>query len=169
MLHLNNTTMKTILVIFTLMVPFFCSAQSELTGIVKTDKSNQPIKNCHVYINKYLGTVTDENGKFQLFIPEKYSGLDFHVSHIGYKTFKTSVNDFKNNGIIAMQQTAIMLPEIVVNPDPWITFQERIDKIIAEAKNQTDENIYNSILDELERMKPPYEAYYFKSEKENRK
>ena len=161
--------MKTILVIFTLMVPIFCSAQTGLSGIVKTDKSNQPSAFCHVYINEYLGTVTNQNGEFRLIIPEEYAGSELHVSHIGYKTFIMSASDFKNNGTIVMEQAVIVLPEIVVRPDPWITFQESVNKIIAEAKNQTDENIYNSILDELEKMKPPYEAFNFTTEKSNRK
>ncbi len=68
-----------------------------------------------------------------------------------------------------MEQAAIILPEVVVSPDPWIIFQESIDEIISSAKDQTDENIYNSIVDKLEKMKPPYEAFYFKPENENRK
>ncbi len=161
--------MKTILVIFTLMVPFFCSAQTGLSGIVRTDKTNLPIEDCHVYINGYLGTVTNENGEFQLVIPEKYAGSELHISHIGYKTLIMTANDLKNNGTIVMEQAVIMLSEVVISPDPWVVFQESVNKIITDAKNQTDENIYNSILDELDKMKPPYQAYYFTTEKENRK
>ncbi len=161
--------MKTILLIFAMIVPFFCFAQTGLSGIVRTVNSNQPIEGCHVYINEYLGTTTNENGEFKLVIPEKYAGSELHISHVSYKPFILSVTELHNNRTIAMEQAAIILPEVVVSPDPWIIFQESIDEIISSAKDQTDENIYNSIVDKLEKMKPPYEAFYFKPENENRK
>ncbi len=149
--------MKTILVLFALIAPLFCCAQIGLSGIVRTEKTNQPIENCHVYINEHLGTVTDENGEFKLVFPEKFSGSELHVSHIGYKTYAVQTNDFKNKGTIVLEQAIIVLDEIVVRPDPWMMFQERVDKIISNSKDKPDDYIYYAILSELEELKPYFE------------
>ena len=165
MFHLNINIMKTVLVLFALLTPFLCCAQTGLSGSVRTEKTNQPIEDCHVYINEHLGTVTNENGEFQLAIPEKFIGSELHVSHIAYKTFVIPANELENNGTIVLEQAIIMLDEVVVRPETWIMFQESVDNIISNAKDKTDDYIYYAILNELEEMKPPLEVFFVIPEK----
>lgn len=151
--------MKTILVILIMIAPLFCFAQTGLSGIVRTEKTNRPMEDCHVYINENLGTVTNENGEFQLVIPEKFTDSELHVTHIGYKPFAIPASDFKNNGTIVMEIAVIMLDEVVVRPDPWMMFQESVEKIISNAQDNSDDHIYLTILNELEKMKSLSEVY----------
>ena len=157
--------MKTVLVLFALLTPFLCCAQTGLTEIVRSEKTNQPIEDCHVYINEHLGTVTNENGEFQLVIKEKFTGFELHVSHIAYKTFVIPAHELENKGTIVLKKTISMLEEVVVRHETWCMFQGSVDNIISNAKDKTDDYIYYSILNELEEMKPLFEVFFVIPEK----
>jgi len=146
--------MKAILIIFTLLAPLFCYAQTGLSGVVKTKITNQPIEDCHVFINENLGTITNANGEFQLQIPNKFAGSNLHVTHAAFKTFSKPANEIGQNAAIVLEPSIIMLDEIVVRPDPWVVLQESIKKILSNTKELTDDKIYFAILQELEKTKP---------------
>lgn len=109
---------KTIPFLATLILYFgvaYGQQTKNVTGTVTDNKSNA-ISKASVYIlNTNLGTLTDEQGKFQLndLKPGKYL---LSVSAIGYATLTEEVNTEINKSInIVLTSAAIQLDEVIVS------------------------------------------------------
>ena len=72
-----------IIILFTLVTTGLFSQQSLIKGRV-TDSINAPIENVSVTVNS-LGTVTDEDGRYELLI-EGGKQVNMVFRHISYKT-----------------------------------------------------------------------------------
>jgi hypothetical protein len=66
--------------------------------------------------NHPVGTVSDENGRFTLALPENVADDTLMVSFIGYKAFRIPVNKAPDTLYIALFSNAIQLEEVVVYP-----------------------------------------------------
>jgi len=94
------------------------SAQT-LKGTLKDAQTGEPLPYVNVgVVKKNIGTVSDENGKFTLPVPEGHSADTIRVSMIGYATRDFSVADLasrlSSNGDIQLKEQATQLKEIVV-------------------------------------------------------
>ena len=86
-----------ILLCFTLQI----TAQTTVSGTVKT-KKNQPITNANVYLeNTYDGATTNSEGKFS-FTTDEEGSVTLVISYLAYKTYTqtASVDSLKNLSII---------------------------------------------------------------------
>lgn len=112
--------------ILVLLVSFFCSGfvmgQLQYNGTIKDakTKSELPYVNIGV-LNKAIGTVTDEEGRFILAINRDRISLTdtLQISSIGYKTIKKAIGDLNfspiNGNLILMSPDVYQLIEIVVS------------------------------------------------------
>ena len=84
---LNSSTMKK--VIFNLLifapVSMFALGNFEISGKVIDIMTNQPLFECHVYLNDNYGVLTDEDGFFKLEVPVGYENgkLQISLQHLG--------------------------------------------------------------------------------------
>ena len=89
-----------------LIFPFILSAQVEevLRGRVVNYK-NEPVNNAHVrFKNSAVGTLTDEQGSFQLQVPGQISKNDsLVISYVGYQNHLIEVQAFKGNKLLTIR------------------------------------------------------------------
>ena len=113
-------------------------AQNNLSGIVKDKKSGEVIPGVNVYIPELQrGTITDENGYFQLNkLPEGQFKVQF--SFLGYakeiRTINLPANDLNLN--VQLQEESILAEEIVVSGGSYSSQHEnaiKIESLKAEA------------------------------------
>lgn len=100
--------MKNILLVFLIMFSLTAFSQKMLKGIVIDSALNKPIPRASIFLNNTsIGTRTDDEGKFQLWIPQgKYEMI---VSSVGYETF--------NSMIVAIEQPDFIRIELNVKTE----------------------------------------------------
>lgn len=89
------------------------SSAVEINGYVIDNISKLPVSDVHIYSTNNLrtGTVTNENGKFSIYL-KSYDTLVF--SHINYKTLIIYPPETKKDLRIELEQNETMLEEITV-------------------------------------------------------
>lgn len=123
-------------------------SQQSLKGVV-SDQDNKPIPGASVFLNNTsLGTRTNDEGKFELFIPA--GKFDLIVSSIGYETFnKTITSPGLDDFIpIKLKIKEMELDEVIVGPyekdgwEKWGTFF--LQNFIGTSANANQCRIKNS-------------------------
>jgi hypothetical protein len=85
--------------------------QFSFKGTAICSKDNAPVKYLNIgIVNKNIGTVTNDNGHFQLKIPEKYYKDSIKFSSVGYQTKTIQISD-----IIRGIDTTIKIDELTYN------------------------------------------------------
>lgn len=112
----NNIIKKISLVLFVAYSVSSVHAQQIAKGILKDDKSSEPVEFANIgIIQKGVGTVSNEDGEFTLSIPDSLLNEKIRISRIGYKTLELSVADFKDQTTIKLSQNATSLNEVAVS------------------------------------------------------
>ncbi len=129
--HLLLMTFK--IKILTILLFCFLSVYSQktLTGIVRSNESNQPIAFTNIFIeNTSIGTISNEDGFFELIIPSEYSNSILIFSSLGYKSHRTKISDFSNENKISIKLTEYIeqLEEVTINSRPVLTAYETVKK-----------------------------------------
>jgi hypothetical protein len=109
--------MKSVLFLIILVGITQCNRHKELSGVVRAKDSKLPIEDCHVYINKSIGTVTNKNGEFTLLIPKQKSNGSLIVSHLEFEKYIISIDKLKPNQLIELNEATILLREIIIRPE----------------------------------------------------
>lgn len=106
------------LLVFALIFVFFGSsaiAQIELKTKVLDYTSLLPLENASIYIqNTSIGTISNSDGKFLLVVPNEYAKDTLVVSSIGYKSFRTPVDEFNGEVEIYLEEDIASLDEVVL-------------------------------------------------------
>ena len=106
--------MKKYLLIVFFCIEFVSIAQIRITGKV-IDSESVPLIGAAVYLNNTsIGTTTDDNGEFELFI--KQGVHDLIISYLGYETiqYKIDTNKPLKKIIFRTKETGNILEEIVL-------------------------------------------------------
>ena len=112
------------------------TAQTEITNQVIDFTTQLPIESASVYVqNSTIGTITNSDGRFVLSIPQKYVNDTLIISSIGYKSFKTPINDFDESFAVYLEEDVASLDEVL---------------IVAETRPKTGNDIVLRALEELE-------------------
>ena len=81
----------------------------EIRGRVLDKSDKQPLPYSSIYLSgKAIGTVTNDNGQFQLKLPSKYLADTIIVSCIGYKRIKAPVSTFLNE-----EKDYLLKPDVI--------------------------------------------------------
>jgi hypothetical protein len=81
----------------------------EIRGRVLDKSDKQPLPYSSIYLSgKAIGTVTNDNGQFQLKLPSKYLVDTIIVSCIGYKRIKAPVSTFLNE-----EKDYLLKPDVI--------------------------------------------------------
>ncbi|MEM6542832.1 MAG: carboxypeptidase-like regulatory domain-containing protein, partial [Bacteroidota bacterium] len=121
----NNRSLKgyryVVALFFFLCYATIC-AQQDYKGVVLDATSGQPIPYVNIGIlEKSIGTVSDEEGRFHLFV--KPNSLDPNMqvlfSALGYETLEISLSNiplvYNEYPVFKMQPTVLALDEVVVS------------------------------------------------------
>ena len=146
--------------IFTYIFLFFASsaiAQIELKNKILDLSTLMPLENASIYIeNTTIGTISNSDGKFLLVVPNEYAKDSLVISSIGYKSFKTPVDEFDNQLEIYLQEDIASLDEVV---------------LIAESRPKTGNDIVLKAIEKLSVNMPdqPYiEKGFLRHKERNR-
>lgn len=126
--------------LFLLFISFSAFSQIELKNKIIDIGTLMPIENASIYVkNTTTGTISNVDGKFVLMVPEKYARDTLIVSSIGYKSFKTLVDEFDSSMEIFLEDDVAALDEVV---------------LIAETRPKTGNDIVLKALEELSENMP---------------
>ena len=124
--------------IFTYIFLFFASsaiAQIEIKNKILDLTTLMPLENASIYIeNTTIGTISNSDGKFLLVVDNEYAKDSLVISSIGYKSFKTPIDEFDNQLEIYLEEDIASLDEVV---------------LIAESRPKTGNDI---VLKAIERL-----------------
>ena len=109
--------MKSVLFLIILVATMQCNRHKELSGVVRDKYSKLPIENCHVYINKNVGTITNKRGEFTLLVPRQKSNAKLFVTHLQFEKYSIIINNFKPNQLIELNEATLLLREIIIRPE----------------------------------------------------
>ena len=101
-----------------------CAQNIAIRGVIKDAVSKEPIIAASVGVqNSGLGTITNEEGVFQLSAPKSGTII---ISYLGYKTKYIPGFDFKEDKIILLEQSEEVLEEVMVTKIPLPKIMEDI-------------------------------------------
>ncbi|MEP2937035.1 MAG: carboxypeptidase-like regulatory domain-containing protein [Gilvibacter sp.] len=94
-------------------------AQTEVKGKIVDFGTFMPIESASVYMqNTTIGSVSNVDGKFLLVVPQRYVNDTLVISSIGYKSFKTTLQDFDPSQDIFLEEDIASLDEVLIVADP---------------------------------------------------
>jgi len=106
--------------------------QNIISGIVLNETRKAPAEYVNIgIVGKNIGTVADENGKFNLLIESQYQNDSLLFSCIGYEPYSVKISDIKQDCIINLKEKSYLLEGIVVRPR---AFKERVLGITSNSK-----------------------------------
>ncbi|MFC7356922.1 carboxypeptidase-like regulatory domain-containing protein [Jejudonia soesokkakensis] len=115
-------------------------AQTEITGKIVDFATFEPVVGANIYIqNSTVGTVSNTDGKYALKIPQRYVNDTLVISSIGYKSFKTAIQDYDFSQDLYLEEDVASLDEIL---------------IVADTRPKTGNDIVLRALERLERNAP---------------
>jgi hypothetical protein len=109
-----------LLLSFTMLFSLATQAQT-VKGIVLDGESKKPIPYVNIgMVNKNRGTVSLEDGQFEILLDEKYGTDTLRFSSIGYSDKSFLVKDFLNlpSKIVTLNPKTIVLNEVVITNEP---------------------------------------------------
>ncbi|WP_377177392.1 carboxypeptidase-like regulatory domain-containing protein [Namhaeicola litoreus] len=101
--------------IFLLFV-FAANAQFfSIEGNVKDKKNNEPLPYASITLKKSrLGTISNENGQFEMYIPERVMSDTLVVTYIGFDNYEIPVKIIKNSIEITLTEANNVLDEVLI-------------------------------------------------------
>ncbi len=130
---------------FTLLLSFSSiHSQTEIKSKIVDFMSMMPIESASIYIqNTTIGTMSNVDGKFVLLVPEEHDADTLVISSIGYKSFKTPVNEFDGTMDVFLEEDVAELDEIVLVAEPRpTTGNEIVLKALQKLEATMPENSY---------------------------
>jgi hypothetical protein len=129
---------KNIAVLFLLINSFAFSQSVTVTGIIKDITTQLPIEAVTVSVeDSNLGTISNEEGKFRITVPEKLNELKFN--HLNYTFVKYSIKKTENEIEIYLEPKSFTLNEVVIRNKP-------IEDILLDVVQNSKKKLEKSIL-----------------------
>ncbi len=116
---MKRTQIKNALTALILLISLSAFSQKELKNKVVDFINLLPIENASIYIqNTTIGTITNADGKFALNVPKEFEKDTLVVSSIGFKSYKTPVDQFDNTLDVFLEEDVASLDEVVLEAVP---------------------------------------------------
>lgn len=117
-------------------------AQIGLKGKIRDYSTLLPLENASIYIkNTTIGTISNTDGKFLLLVPNEYARDTLVISSIGYKSYKTPVDEFDNEVETDLEEDIASLDEVI---------------LVAETRPKTGNDILLKALEKLPENMPDF-------------
>ncbi|MFD1315338.1 carboxypeptidase-like regulatory domain-containing protein [Namhaeicola litoreus] len=86
-----------------------------IEGNVKDKKNNEPLPYASITLKKSrLGTISNENGQFEMYIPERVMSDTLVVTYIGFDNYEIPVKIIKNSIEITLTEANNVLDEVLI-------------------------------------------------------
>lgn len=154
---MQHQKIKSTLLVLLTMLSYTVFSQIEIKNKIVDFTNLLPIESASIYVqNTTIGTVSNADGKFVLLVPEEFVNDTLVISSIGYKSYKTPVNEFDNSMEIFLEEDIASLDEVL---------------LIAETRPKTGKEIVEKALSKLRENMPeePYLQKGFLRHKERNK
>lgn len=123
-----------LLLVFTI-VTF--SQSKTVTGIIKDATSSLPIESVSISIsNSSLGTISNEEGKFRIILPDNKNTLEFSHLYYTIESYVVKANDTEIE--IFLTPKSFVLEEVVINGKPG---KELLSDALAASKAKLEKSI----------------------------
>ncbi len=131
--------MKKTLTFCLLIIANFTFSQSKtITGIIKDATTSLPVESVSIGVsNSNLGTISNEEGKFRITLPEKNNVLQF--SHLYYKLELYSIKENETDIEVFIDPKSFVLEEVVINHKPG-------KELLIDAVNASKDKLEKSIV-----------------------
>lgn len=91
---------------------------STFSGIILHSSDKTPVEDVNIYFeNTTIGTISNENGKFELYYNSNQSYSYLIISKIGYATLRLKFSELLQNSPIYLSRESIPLDEVVIIRD----------------------------------------------------
>lgn len=147
--------MKKVLIFLLMSLPvsIFAEGDIEIRGKVVNGLTHHVLFESHVYIDEQTGVLSDEDGYFNIDIPEDRVNENLNISYLGFATYSVPIEEVKDRFlVIGLRENLIVLDEMVVHGKPWDEFKEMVVELADEY--ETKEEFYAVMFDELEKIDP---------------
>ena len=107
----------------------YCQEVISISGKVLDKETSLPLANASIGIKgKYIGTIANEQGEFEIHIPKDFSTDTLYISILGYWNFflKIDENNSDQTLDVFLAPRPMILQEVVISPG--LTSQEKINK-----------------------------------------
>ncbi len=122
---IKSCLMKSVLTsaCFSLMLlsSFYAASQNKrlISGVIVDASNKEPVPFASISLKKQLiGTISNEQGQFDFYIPEEYGADTLLVSFFGYKQQLIPLSSVSGILTIRLQASAFQLEEVVIRPMP---------------------------------------------------
>ena len=128
--------------LFSLSICFFCIntfSQTEIKSKILDFLTFLPIESASIYLkNTTIGTISNADGKFVLFVPREFEKDTLIISSIGYKSFKTTISDFDSTMDVYLEEDIASLDEVLLIAE---TRPKTGNDIVLRAIKRLSENL----------------------------
>ncbi len=137
-----NRILRLLLLSGVLLFQHGINGQQEIKNKVVDFSTLLPLENASIYIkNTTIGTISNSDGRFALVVPDNHLKDTLVISSIGYKTFKTRIDEFDNSFDVFLEADVAELDEIVVMAE---TRPKTGNDIVLKALEELSENLPDS-------------------------
>ncbi|MGB3606321.1 carboxypeptidase-like regulatory domain-containing protein, partial [Psychroserpens sp.] len=126
--------MKHIYVCIMLFLSCYSYAQITITGTITSAEDGQPLAYVNISNNVNQGTISDENGRYEIEVSSTSNELKF--SYLGYKTQTVIVGDNTIINILLEEDTAA-LDEVVITALGLERESKELGYVVQELNSET--------------------------------
>jgi len=96
--------------------PLIAQNSSAVSGVVKNKENDEPLPFASITLLNYaIGTISNEEGEFDFYIPKSKRNDTISVSFIGFNTYLIPVKDIKSPMEIKLDPATNLLDEVIVS------------------------------------------------------
>lgn len=116
---------------------------SVISGAVINQENNEPLPFASISLKNYpIGTISNENGEFDFYIPKSKRLDTISVSFIGFNSFEIPVSIVDGKLKITLQPSSNVLDEVILSP---LSPLDYIKKAIENLKENYPQDAYQTI------------------------
>jgi len=117
--------------------------KSVVSGTVINKENNEPLPFASITLKNYpIGTISNENGEFDFYIPKSKQKDTIVVSFIGFISYEIPVSNVKNKLTVNLRPTNEILAEVVVSP---LSPLDYIKRALEHFDENYPQNSYQSL------------------------
>jgi len=115
---MNKIQIKILFILFLACInlPAIAQNNSVVSGVVKNQENDEPLPYASIALIKYaIGTISNEEGEFDFYIPKSKQNDTLSISFIGFNTYLIAVSDIKSPLEIRLTPATNLLDEVILS------------------------------------------------------
>lgn len=121
----------TILFLFS-SISIFSQNKNVVSGIINNKETGEPLPFASITLKNYpIGTISNENGVFDFFIPQSKQNDTITISFIGFNSYEIPISSVKDKLNINLNPSNNLLDEVVLSPLSPLDYIKRALKYLS--------------------------------------